>query len=82
MQLKADNLKQELESRKAHREVFRYCKAELLQNNYSHSVLEANKGLFQRIRDLSGIQTDGITLIEQILFSSMLAIILHFVAKL
>lgn len=59
VQIKADNLKQELESRKAHREVFKYCKAELLQNNYFHSVLEANKGLFQRIRDLSGIQTDG-----------------------
>lgn len=75
VQIKADNLKQELESRKAHREVFKYCKAELLQNNYFHSVLEANKGLFQRIRDLSGIQTDGNTLIEQVFSSNPILII-------
>lgn len=75
VQIKADNLKQELESRKAHREVFKYCKAELLQNNYFHSVLEANKGLFQRIRDLSGIQTDGNKLIEQVFSSSPILII-------
>lgn len=75
VQIKADNQKQELESRKAHREVFKYCKAELLQNNYFHSVLEANKGLFQRIRDLSGIQTDGNTLIEQVFSSNPILMI-------
>lgn len=75
VQIKADNLKQELESRNAHREVFKYCKVELLQNNYFHSVLEANKGLFQRIRDLSGIQTDGNTLIEQVFSSNPILII-------
>ena len=69
VQIKVDNLKQELENRNAHSEVFKYCKAELLQNNYFHAVLEANKGLFQKIRDLSGIQADGNTLIEQV-FSS------------
>ena len=69
VQIKVDNLKQELENRNAHSEVFKYCKAELLQNNYFHAVLEANKGLFQKIRDLSGIQTDGNNLIEQV-FSS------------
>lgn len=69
VQIKVDNLKQELENRNAHGEVFKYCKAELLQNNYFHAVLEANKGLFQKIRDLSGIQADGNTLIEQV-FSS------------
>ena len=75
VQIKVDNLKQELENRKAHREIFKYCKAELLQNNYFHSVLEANKGLFQRIRDLSGIETDGNTLIEQVFSSNPILII-------
>lgn len=70
VQIKVDNLKQELDNRKAHREIFKYCKAELLQNNYFHSVLEANKGLFQRIRDLSGVQTDGNALIEQVFSKS------------
>lgn len=75
VQIKVDNLKEELEKRKAHREVFKYCKAELLQNNYFHSVLEANKGLFQRIRDLSNIQTDGNTLIEQVFSTNPILII-------
>lgn len=75
VQIKVDNLKQELENRKAHREIFKYCKAELLQNNYFHSVLEANKGLFQRIRDLSGLQADGNMLIEQVFSSNPILII-------
>lgn len=75
VQIKVDNLKQELEKRNAHSEVFKYCKAELLQNNYFHSVLEANKGLYQRIRDLSGIKTDGKTLIEQVFSSNPILII-------
>ena len=75
VQIKVENLKQELENRKAHKEVFKYCKAELLQNNYFHSVLEANKGLFQRIRDLSNIYTDGNTLIEQVFSSNPILVI-------
>lgn len=47
----------------------------MLQNNYFHSVLEANKGLFQRIRDLSNIQTDGNTLIEQVFSTNPILII-------
>lgn len=81
VQIKAENLKQELDKRNAHREVFKYCKAELLQNNYFHSVLEANKGLFQRIRDLSGIQTDGITLIEEVFSSNPILIINNYQSK-
>lgn len=75
VQTRVENLKLELEKRKAHREVFKYCKAELLQNNYFHSVLEANKGLLQRIRDLSDIRTDGNTLIEHVFSSNPILII-------
>ncbi|WP_289697634.1 TIGR02391 family protein, partial [Bacteroides acidifaciens] len=49
VEIKAKNLKIEVEKRKAHSEILNYCKAELLQNNYFHAVFEANKGLFQRI---------------------------------
>lgn len=65
VQIRADNLKKELEKRNAHNEIFKYCKVELLQNNYFHSVFEANKGLFERIRELSGLSTDGNALIEE-----------------
>ena len=75
VQIKAKNLKQELEQRNGHHMIFKYCKAELLVNNYFHAVLEANKGLFQRVRDLSGIQKDGIRLIEEVFSGNPILII-------
>lgn len=75
VQIKVDNLKQELEKREVHREIYKYCNAELLQNNYFHSVFEANKGLLQRIREIAGIQTDGNALIEQVFSSNPILII-------
>ena len=76
-----NNLKLEVEKRKAHSEIFKYCKAELLQNNYFHAVFEANKGLFQRIRDLSGSKEDGSKLIEQVFSSNPVLIINSFISK-
>ncbi|MBQ0155151.1 MAG: TIGR02391 family protein, partial [Bacteroidales bacterium] len=75
VKIKVDNLKGELEKRNAHQEIFKYCTAELVANNYFHSVLEACKGLFQRIRELSGIHEDGIKLIEQAFSSNPILII-------
>jgi hypothetical protein len=40
--------------RSIHSEVTKYCRTELLQDNYFHAVFEASKGLAQRIRDLGG----------------------------
>lgn len=47
-----------------HSEVIKYCKQELLQENYFHAVLEASKGVLQRIRDLNLSSKDGNTLIN------------------
>lgn len=60
---KAGILKSKLEDRNAHNEIFKYCKSELLDENYFHAVLEAVKGLSQRIRELSGLTNDGSNLI-------------------
>jgi uncharacterized protein (TIGR02391 family) len=45
--------------------VLSYCTAELLQDNYFHAVLEATKGLFERVRKRTGLQADGSTLVDQ-----------------
>ncbi|MGB9924711.1 MAG: TIGR02391 family protein [Methanothrix sp.] len=37
-----------------------------LDGFYFHAVFEATKGLAQRIRDLSGVEADGATLIDQV----------------
>ncbi|MDD4653289.1 MAG: TIGR02391 family protein [Methanothrix sp.] len=54
------------QGRRIHPEVLRYCKIELMQDNYFHAVFEAAKGLAQRIRDMSGIQADGSALIDRV----------------
>ncbi len=55
--------------RRLHPEVLKYCRAELMQDNYFHAVFEATKGLAQRIRDMSGVQADGAALVDRV-FSS------------
>lgn len=52
--------------RRIHPEVLRYCRSELLQDNYFHAVFEATKGLAQRIREASGIDADGAELVDRV----------------
>ena len=49
-----------------HPEVLKYCRTELMQDNYFHAVFEATKGLAQRIRDISGYQADGAFLVDRV----------------
>ncbi|MEW4948548.1 TIGR02391 family protein [Pseudomonas asiatica] len=58
-------LKAALEARLVHQEVFKYCTAELLDENYFHAVFEATKGVAERIRDLSGLHGDGADLVTK-----------------
>ncbi|WP_243317706.1 TIGR02391 family protein [Geothrix paludis] len=58
-------LRSKLHGRPIHPEVTRYCRAELLQENYFHAVFEAVKGLFQRIREMSGLSLDGAALVDK-----------------
>lgn len=58
------SLKDEISSLTLHPEVTKYCKEELLQENYFHAVFEACKGLFDRIRKMSDLTLDGYPLIN------------------
>ena len=60
---RAGALRSELEDRGAHAEILKYCRAELIDDNYFHAVLEAIKGVAERIRNLSGLTIDGAELI-------------------
>lgn len=62
---RAKILAAKFQGRKIHPEVLRYCKAELLVDNYFHAVFEAVKGLMQRVREMSGLQEDGAALIDK-----------------
>ncbi len=54
------------QGRRLHPEVLKYCRAELMQDNYFHAVFEASKGLAQRIRDKSGVDGDGAHLADRV----------------
>lgn len=60
---RAGKLRVALEARATHSEIFKYCTAELVADNYFHAVLEAIKGVAQRIRDLTGLTGDGADLV-------------------
>lgn len=59
-------IRAKFQGRTIHPEVLKYCRAELLQDNYFHAVFEASKGLAQRIREASGTLGDGAALVDQV----------------
>lgn len=61
---RADRLKHKLENRNVHRLIFDYCKAELLVENYFHSIFEATKSIADRLRNMTGLYADGNALAE------------------
>ena len=63
---RVQTIRVKFQSRRLHPEVLKYCKTELMQNNYFHAVFEATKGLAQRIRDMVGIQADGAALVDRV----------------
>jgi len=64
---RAGRLKAELLKRNVHSDVLRFCRAELLQDNYFHAVLEATKSVSEKIREKTGLSGDGAELADQAL---------------
>jgi len=62
---RADRLRQRLRERGVHPDVLHFCRAELVQRNYFHAVLEASKSVSARIRRLTGLTADGAELADQ-----------------
>lgn len=63
-QARADRLRENLLARKVHAKVLHCCRAELVQDNYFHSVLEACKSVAEEIRQRSGLEGDGAPLAD------------------
>ena len=64
-ELRAHSLKKKLGLRIVHPDVLRYCRAELLQDNYFHAAFEATKSVAEKIRDRTGLKGDGAELVDQ-----------------
>ena len=63
---RASRLRAKLSARGVHAEVIKYCKPELLQNNCFHGVLEATKGIAERLRIRTGSGKDGAELADEV----------------
>jgi uncharacterized protein (TIGR02391 family) len=63
---RANTIQAKFQGRRIHPEVLKYCRAELMQDNYFHAVFEASKGLAQRIREQSGVEGDGANLVDRV----------------
>ena len=64
---RASLLRRALQDRKVHPEVLKFCRAELLEDNYFHALLEATKSVADRLRGLTGLTEDGSELADKAL---------------
>lgn len=63
---RASLLYSKLNDRNVHPEVLKFCKTELVENNYFHAVFEAVKSVADKIRSLSGETSDGSPLVDAV----------------
>lgn len=64
---RAQDLREDLTTRGIHPDVLRFCRAELVADNYFHAVLEAAKSVADKLRSRSGLTEDGAGLVDSTL---------------
>src|SRR5205807_6062999 len=64
-QRRADELRADLTTRGVHPDVLRFCRAELVADNYFHAVLEATKSIADKLRSKTGLTDDGADLVDK-----------------
>lgn len=64
---RASSLRKALLERRVHVDVLKFCKAELVADNYFHAVFEANKSIAEKLRLRTGLTSDGALLVDEAL---------------
>ena len=64
---RAAELRTDLSIRNVHPDVLRFCREELLVDNYFHAILEAAKSVADKLRARTGLSEDGADLVDQAL---------------
>jgi uncharacterized protein (TIGR02391 family) len=64
---RANRLRAALSARGVHSDVLAACRAELVENNVFHAVLEASKSVAQKLRQRGRLQSDGAQLVDEAL---------------
>lgn len=67
---RADELRADLSARGVHEDVLKFCRAELVEDNYFHAVLEAAKSIAAKLRNRTGLTDDGGPLVDRALGGS------------
>ncbi len=63
---RARELRADLELRGVHEDVLRFCRSELLVDNYFHATLEAVKSIADKLRSRTGLDDDGAVLVDRV----------------
>src|SRR3546814_4701049 len=63
----SDLLRADLEGRGVHADVLKFCRAELLADDYFHAVQEAVKSVADKMRTRTGLTDDGAPLVDRAL---------------
>ena len=66
-QRRAQELRADLTTRGVHADVLRFCREELLADNYFHAVMEAVKSVADKVRSRTGLTDDGAALVDRAL---------------
>jgi len=64
---RASILRKALGERQVHPDVLRFCRAELVADNYFHAVFEATKSVADKLRARTGLSSDGAPLVDEAL---------------
>lgn len=64
---RAQELRADLTTRGVHPDVLRFCRSELVADNYFHAVLEATKSIADKLRSRTGLTDDAATLVDRAL---------------
>ena len=64
---RAQELRTDLTTRGVHPDILRFCRAELVADNYFHAVLEATKSIADKLRSRTGLTDDGAILVDRAL---------------
>ena len=63
----ASMLRKTLVERQVHGDVLKFCRAELVVDNYFHAVFEATKSVAEKLREKTGLVSDGVSLVDEAL---------------
>ena len=70
-QRRARDLRADLEGRGVPPDVLKFCRAELLADNYFHAVQEAVKSVADKMRNRTGLTDDGAVLVDRVLSGNL-----------